>query len=330
MSGGARADLPGDRASLEKAAASGDVDASAQATYFLAEMDDEEFFFARALERYQASVTRSPSHRYAPRALTRADLLRRHAEGNFAPYARLERVRRNPALANSPEAIDALARDAESFPPGLVRVEARSVVAEAYLGRMHRREDGISILRLVVKDPAADPLTVRQASRALVDALVASGDLTGAADAARTGDPRLGDEVKTLARRKNMHWGAIAALTVFALLAGVVIARGRSRLPAVGEAVRSWTKIALPFVAWMAILGGMLASQYERGHALPFFILGAAVFVLTLLARAWGAAGSGAPGAKAVRAVLSAASVLAAAFLVLESIDTGYLEGFGL
>jgi hypothetical protein len=204
------------------------------------------------------------------------------------------------------------------------------VVAEAYLGRMHRRADGITVLRKVVNDPAADPLTVRQASRELVDALVLSGDLAGAADAARTGDPKLEGDVKTLVRRKNMHASAIAALTLFAIFAVAVIARGRSRLATVGNAVGAWTKIAIPFVAWMTILGGMLASQYERGHALPFFLLGAAVFVLTLLARAWGAAGSGAPAARAVRAVLSAASVVAAAFLVLESLDTGYLEGFGL
>ena len=346
VAGGARADstqdvrdgmaakASGDRArarpSLEKAAASEDVDASAQATYFLAEMDDEDLLFARALERYRASVLRSPSHRYAPRAMTRADLLRRHAEGDFAPYVRLEQVRRDPALANAPEAIDALARDAESFPPGLVRVEARTVVAEAYLGRMHRRTDGITVLRKVVNDPAADPLTVRQASRELVDALVAEGDLAGAAEAAHAGDPKLARDVRTLVRRRNMHVGAISALSVFAILAVGVVARARSRLPVVGLAVRSWTKIALPLVAWMTIVGGMLASQYERGRALPFVLLGAAVFVLTVLARAWGAAGSRAPVAKAVRAVLSAASVVAAAFLVLESLDTGYLEGFGL
>lgn len=329
FAGPSRADAA-DRAALEKVAASADVDASAQALYFLAEMDDKDLLFARALERYKASVARSPSHRYAPRAIARADLLRRHAEGNFAPYARLEQVRRDPALANAPEAIDALAHDAESFPPGLVRVEARMVVAEAYLGRMHRRDDGITVLRQITKDPAADPLTVRQASRELVDALVASGDLAGAAAASRSGDPRLGEEVKTLARRKNLHWIAIAALTAFALVAAVVLARGRSRRAAVAQAVRSWTRIALPFVAWMAILGGMLASQYESGHALPFALLALAVFVLTLVARASGAAGSNAPAAKAARAVLAAAGVMAAAFLVLESVDTGYLEGFGL
>ncbi|MDB4995280.1 MAG: hypothetical protein JWM74_2712, partial [Myxococcaceae bacterium] len=55
---------------------------------------------------------------------------------------------------------------------------------------------------------------------------------------------------------------------------------------------------------------------------------------LLLIARAWGAvAGSGESTgrwSRAFRAGLSAASVLAAGFLVLESVDVAYLEGFGL
>ena len=48
--------------------------------------------------------------------------------------ARLDRIRQDPAVANDPSAIEALARDADTFPAGTVRVDARMLVAEAWLG----------------------------------------------------------------------------------------------------------------------------------------------------------------------------------------------------
>jgi hypothetical protein len=59
-------------------------------------------------------------------------------------------------------------------------------------------------------------------------------------------------------------------------------------------------------------------------------VLGPAVLILSLVARAWGAAGSSARGARAIRAVVCASSMLAAGFLVLEAVEPVYLESFGL
>src|SRR5439155_12874544 len=137
-----------------------DAGAAAEALYRLAVIDDEAGAYARAIDEYRASVAKLPSNRYAARAMARTSALEAHAEGAFAPYARLERVRRNATLVNDAQTIDALARDAEAFPPGLVRVEARMVCAAAYLHRLARADDGIRELRRVLDDPiSADPLT---------------------------------------------------------------------------------------------------------------------------------------------------------------------------
>ena len=94
--------------------------------------------------------------------------------------------------------------------------------------------------------------------------------------------------------------------------------------------MRTFARVVVPFAAWAALVGGVLASEYEAGNARPFLLLGAFVVPLTLLARAWGAAGSAARAARVARAVVAASSVAAAAFLLLETLDVTYLEGFGL
>ena len=77
------------------------------------------------------------------RAGDRAEWLRSRSEGDFVPLTRLEKLRRDPAQSSDPAAVDGLAHDADSFPPGMVRVEARMLVSEAWLGRLHRPDDAI-------------------------------------------------------------------------------------------------------------------------------------------------------------------------------------------
>jgi hypothetical protein len=89
-------------------------------------------------------------------------------------------------------------------------------------------------------------------------------------------------------------------------------------------------RFAIAYGVYVAAAGALLASGYERGHARPFLLLGAALPPLFLLARAWGSGGSSSTPARASRALVAAASVLGAAFLVLERVDATYLEGFGL
>ena len=82
-------------------------------------------------------------------------------------------------------------------------------VAEAWLGRMHRPEDGLARLRLIRDDAAADPLTARLAERELVETLVEEGELDEAADEATAHanrlDPHFVKQTRNLARRRTMR-----------------------------------------------------------------------------------------------------------------------------
>ena len=331
----ARADAPPD---VVANAASPDPNVAADALYAMAAREDADFDFKAALASYEACAARSPSNRWAPRSIVRASSLRNHAEGDFAPLVELERVRRDPQRANDPATVAALARDAEGFPPGLVRVEAEMLVAEAYLGRMNRPAEGLVELRRVVADPKADVLTSRQAARELVDTMAGQGDLDGAARTAqelgKKLDPKVLASVARRLRRRVAHRVSVADLALFGVLAlgSLVVAavRGKGALGVVGHTLRRAAPFALAFAAYAGLVGGGLASSYETGNASPFLGIGAATFVLVLLARAWGTAGSQATAMRAARALLSGTSVLAAGFLILEHIDATYLEGFGL
>jgi len=312
------------------AGATGDDDRAAEAIFERAEAEDASFDFARAAADYDAAAARAPSSSVALRARARARILRDHAEGGWAPYARLERVRKDPALASDPGAMDDLARAADGFPPGAVRVEARTLVAAAYLGRLARPRDAIPLLRAVAADPASDALSAAQARRELVGALIGDGDLD-AARAAAASDADLARDVQRARIRRLLHAGSLVTIASFALLAAraLVAARGRA-LPSAAREVRAIALAPLAFAAWAAIVGGGLASAYESGNALPFALLGAAIAPLVLAARAWAAAGADHAAARAARGALAAASAFGAAFLVLEAVDPAYLSGFGL
>jgi hypothetical protein len=327
-------DLDAARAAFERAAVSDDPTAAAEGLYLLAEMDDESFLFASALARYKASFARSPSSPYTPRAVSRASWLREHSEGDFAPLVRLETVRRDSALANNPAAIDALAKDADGFPPGRVQVEARMLVAEAYIGRMHRSDEGLAELKRVASDRHADVLTARQAAREIVDAYVAEGDLDAAARAARELgnklDPKVGRDLARLARRRTLHRVAIFNVVAVLLCAALSLALGKGSWGALARELRRFGPFALAFVVYVGLIGGWLASSYESGNALPFILLGGATLLLGAAARAWAVTGSPRRWARGLRAALCASSVVAAGFLLLERIDASYLAGFGL
>ena len=307
-----------------------------EALYHRGELDEASGDYAGALDAYAACARTSPSSRYAPRATTRADYLRAHSEGEFAPLARLEQVRHDPSLASDPASIDRLAHDLEAFPPGAVRVEARMLVAEAYLVRLNRRADGEDELRKVLDEPKSDPLTARQAARKLVDSRVASGDIDGAVACARAQSKRLEPRyVKTIERlvlRRTLDRIAVIDLALLAVLAliSLSLAKRRGRAEALRVALRRAAPIAIAFVAYVTVAGGWLASKYESGNSKPFLVFGGALLPLLFAARAWGASGSPKLAARVGRALLCGSSAMAAAFMVLERIDPAYLDGFGL
>ncbi len=316
-------------------AAADDPDAVAESLFRLAAADEDGGDFARAIVHDRASVAAAPGSEWARLASERIEWMRSRSEGDFAPLVRLERVRRDPARAADPAAIDALAEDARSFPPGQVRVEAEMLVARAWLERM-RVDDAIVELRQVRDDPEADPLTARLAAREIVDALGGQGRVDDAAAEAHAHanrlDPRFVTRTQRLVRRRTMRRAALVELGVFVSVATAALVRAllRGTLAGAVRAVRGLGPEARGFAAYLACVGGGLASQYESGRAAPFVLLGLGVLPLVLLARAWGAVGSTNVTARIGRAILCAASVLATAFVLLDATHPAYLEGFGL
>jgi hypothetical protein len=77
-------------------------------------------------------------------------------------------------------------------------------------------------------------------------------------------------------------------------------------------------------------MGGYLASSYENGTPLPFFLFSAAMLPLVVIFRLWGVVGSIRPGARAGRGAAAVVATLALGFLVVEHVNTTFLEGFGL
>jgi hypothetical protein len=325
------------RSALTRATtANDDPPAVGEAYFLLGELDEGDAAFPQAILDDGAAMHAAPNTRWALRANDRIEWLRARSEGDFGPLTRLEKVRRDPAASSDPAAIDALARDLESFPPGPVRVEARMLVAEAWLGRMHRPGDAVGQLRKVTEDPKADALTQRLAERELVDALVSTGRIDEAATEASTHanrlDTRFVKQVGRLVVRRAVRIGSLVVLGAFALLAvaGLVRAGMRRQLGTALLELRKLAPVAVLFVAFVAGAGGLLATKYESGNAAPFLLLGAGVLPLLLVARAWSAVGSQAAGARAARALLCGATVVAAAFTLLEWLDPQYLPGFGL
>lgn len=308
----------------------------AEATLKLAEAADEAFEFARALALYDEGRALDPGSARAPRAEARAAMLRSHAEGDFVPFTKLERVRRTPSLSSDPRAVDELVRDAEAFPPGLVRVETWVLAAEAYAHRFSRPADADTLLRRVVVDPRTDLVVGQKAARDLVALQLARGDLAAADEAARLAgsraDPRLGRDVRRAIRRQSLHNASIVALALIVLLAAraCVAAARRGAFARVRRAVGKTWKLAVGYAAYVAIGGALLASGYEAGTTTPFLSFGVVLVPIVLVARAWAAAGGGTVVARGARAALCAIGALGAGFLVLEIVDIAFLEGMGL
>jgi hypothetical protein len=293
-----------------------------------AESDDAAFAFDKALAGYDEVLRLDPTILQAEQ---RATMIRARSEGGFEPLVTLERIRRDPRLASDAGAIDALVEAANTFPPGLVRVEAWVLAAEAYARRLGREADALPLWQRIASDPAAGPGVVQSAVRRLATARLARGEWAEAeaTTAMRGAEPKLVDDVRRGVRRHRLHLASVGVLVAVLGLAALTIVRARRASQTLRRTGAS-ARVVLGYAAYVAIAGAVLAAGYEQGRATPFLVFGIVLVPLLFIARAWGAAGSTARLARAGRAALCASGVIGAAFLVLERIDVAYLEGFGL
>ena len=309
---------------------------AADSLFQRAEEEDARGEYAQADADYRAAIAQRPSFREAGKAAARAAFLEAHAEGGFVPFARVEALRKRSDALDDATAIDALARDADTFANGPSRAEAWMLCADAYLFHLARRRDGERALEHAAGDTAADPILRRTAASELVNAFLTDGDPAGARAAIGSlrdvVDAKLARQVSARVTRGRFHLAALVDVALVALLAIVAVARAarRGEFEGVRRALARSVPRTLGFAVYVALVGGFFATQYEAGHAAPFFAFGGSLAVAALLARAWGAAGSTTRQARIGRALLCASAVFAAGFLVLEGINGQYLEGFGL
>jgi hypothetical protein len=203
---------------------------------------------------------------------------------------------------------------------------------EAFRGRLHRPDAALLLLWEVVRDPLADAVTAREAAAEIVDSAIDLGDLDAASHASTqldgALDAKVAARVTRLIRRRTVHRSALGEIGLFFGLLVVALARRRAR----GTLARTQRilPLAAAFCLFVAGGGGLLAASYEAGSSGPFLVLGPTMLAVILLSRVWSSVGSSTLAARVTRGTLSASSLFAAVFLLLERLTPQVLDGFGL
>jgi hypothetical protein len=342
------ADNPPDRARarslFESALTANDKQVVAEAHSRLGGLDKEDGAFARAFDEYQAAVALSSTGRLARNIRTRVDWLRARSEGDFVPLTRLWTVRHDPAFMHDPAAALALAREADGFPPGIVRSEARMAAAEV-LHAMHRVDDAMPLFVEVRDDPKSLSMTVKLAEGHIVQARLDAGQLDDAAGEAERRASLVSPEqvaaVRRLVRRRMLRRTALAGLGVYLAVAGMMAAwAGRRRGGAVFADVwralgKSSPKAALGTMAITAAAYGALAAillAFRRDPVRPASCLLIATIVIPFVvgAIAFDAVGSNSIPRRVLLVALSVLAIGSASYLALRAFLPAYVDGVGL
>jgi len=307
----------------------------ARASFARAEQAERELRFAEALSAYREALTTDPSAPFAQVARARVSYLSARSEGGFAPLAQLEAVRRNPSKLDDRATIEALEQALATFPRGPVRAEAALVVAEAWWHRLGEPRRAIAPLERAIADEGADRLTRSLALSELVAVHRELDELDEArAVVERFPDlaPGTRDEVRRLYRRAQLRGWAIAALSILAVIGLGSLARAARRLGGLRKVQRAVVRpLAVAFSLYLGGAAAILVRLHGDGDPRPFLWLGLGVLAVDVIARTWRlGSGNRRHAARAARALVCAAGVLAVAFLAVERTNAGYLENFGL
>lgn len=308
--------------------------AAAEASFARAEQAAKERRYADALAAYRAVGAADPSAAVATPARARAEDLEAHREGGFAPLARLDEVRRDVARGRDPDAVEALARDMEAFPPGRVRAEARIFVAEAWWRRLGQPARAIEPFERAVADTSGDRVTRALALSELCALRRERGEVREALRAAEADpelSPALRAELARLVRRGWLRWVSTAWLAALGLVgagsAAALALRARDVRDVPGKIVRP---LSLAFALYVGGAGALLVRAHGEADARPFVWLGLSLLALDVAARAFRLLAGRRAVVRAAWAVACVAGVLAAAFLSVERTSAEYLDGIGL
>jgi tetratricopeptide (TPR) repeat protein len=290
--------------------------------------------FAEALAAYRAAIATDPSAACVSMARARVQDLEAHAEGGFAPLARVEALRRDPKKAADRAEIEALARDLEGFPPGRVRAEARLLVAEAYWHALKEPERSIAAFQAAAQDQGGDKVTRSLALAELWALRKQRGEVREAlADLERAPKlaPALFVAVKKAVLRERLREGAIAVVAVLAVAGAAAMARLVVRARDVREVPGLVLRPgAAAFALYLGGAGAALVRAHGGGDGRPFLWLGLGVLAILAMGRAWGLWLGTRRATRTLCAAACVAGVLAIAFLAVERTDASYLEGIGL
>jgi hypothetical protein len=316
------------------AAAAGAPSALSAARFEGAERARSEGRFEEALAGYREATAIDPSARFAVAARARASELEAHAEGGFAPFAKLEAVRRDPAKREDRASIEALERELGGFPEGRVRSEAALLVGEAFWHRFGEPRRAIAPLTFALEDAAADRLTRSLALRGLATVWRDLGEIGQARDLLeRYPDlaPETLAEVLRLDRRGKLLAISLAVLAVIAAIGAGSLVHAARRLGGVREVQRAVVRpLSVAFSLYLGGAAAILVHLRGEGDPRPFLWLGLGVLVMDVIARTWRLASDDRRAVlRAVRVVTCVAGVLAFSFLSIELTHEGDLSSFG-
>jgi hypothetical protein len=291
---------------------------------------DEALRFDEAVQAYRQAFLAEPSAPFAPAARNRALWLEQRAKGGFVPLATLERLRRDPQAERDASRVAAFYETAQDFPPGQVRVESMLLVADLSLRLLDNPAQARQAWQRVLHDPAAGQADRAMALGGLVDQALSRGELSEAAQWARTfGDAAPGLRAKVLRLQRRALVTRTAAALLLSVAASSLAAAARSLrrrgLPALRALVPWW---AWFFGLYLGAGGAALAYAHSKAEVMPFLVLGGGTTLLIGAARAWREAFPGWHG-RAAALVLGALGAAALALLALQT-SSALAEGFGL